>query len=76
MNIERRKAITEIHQKLEEIMSCLDNLRDEEQEAYDNMPEPFQDSERGEAMYEAIYNLEYAYNSIEEANGYLEEHVE
>lgn len=44
---------------------------DEEQEAYDNLPENLQGSERGEAMSEAADNLDSAYNSMDEVLEYL-----
>jgi hypothetical protein len=40
------------------------------------MPESLQESERGEAMQEAIDNLESASSSLEEAIDYLNEIVE
>lgn len=64
MNKARRKKITKIHQKLEELLSELEEVHDEEQEAYDNMPESLQESERGNEMYEAIENLDSAFNSV------------
>lgn len=67
MNNERRKRIANVISKLEEAKEELDSLRDEEQEAYDNMPESLQESDRGYAMEEAVDNLESAYNSVEEA---------
>lgn len=43
-----------------------EGLHDEEQEAYDNLPESFQESERGEAMEAAADNLDSAMSSMEE----------
>ena len=54
-------------------MEQLDALKDEEQEAYDNTPESLQESERGQAMEEAINQMEEAYSQIEEAAYILEE---
>lgn len=56
-------------------MERLEELRDEEQEAYDNLPEGIQDSERGENMYNAIDNIESAISSIEEITNYLNEAI-
>jgi len=67
MNKQRRKAITEIVSKLEEIMADLNTLQEEEQEAFDNLPEGLQDSEKGEAMETAAGLLEEAVNSVGDA---------
>lgn len=58
MNKQRRKAIGELHEQISAIMEQLDELKDEEQEAYDNTPESLQESERGQAMEEAINQME------------------
>ena len=48
-------------------MNDLEAIKDEEEEARDNLPESLQDSERAEAMGEAIDNLEEAIEYLEEA---------
>ena len=40
-------------------------VRDEEQEAFDNLPESFQCSERGEAMEEYIYTMEEVLEALD-----------
>ena len=50
MNNNRRKQLQAIREELQDIYERLDILCDEEWAAYDNLPEPFQDSERGEKM--------------------------
>lgn len=66
MNKQRRKAIDAVREKLEELLEELEAIKDEEQEAFDNLPESLQDSERGDKMTEAIENLEYTIDYIEE----------
>lgn len=75
MNKQRRKAIGDIYDKLIDIQSDLEYIRDEEQEAFDNLPESIQYSERGERMEEYISSLEealdnvgYAVESLDEEN--------
>lgn len=60
-------------EKLEALREEIECIKDEEEEAFDNFPESLQESERGEAMQEAISNLEYAFDSIDEVISYLEE---
>ena len=67
----RRRRIEKVGAMLEELLEEITALQEEEQEAYDNLPESLQGSERGEAMYEAADNLASAVYSIEEANEYL-----
>ena len=73
MNAKRRNAINSIINdlidKFEEIkaeaIDQLSEIRDEEQEAYDNLPESLQDSERGENMQNCIDALEYFMSDLE-----------
>lgn len=71
MNKSRRSRIDEIIQKIEDLTYDIDVLRDEEEEAYDNLPESIQDSDRGQVMYDAIDNLDSAISSLEEVTEYL-----
>lgn len=64
MNKNRRKAIGDIYDKLIDIQSDLEYIRDEEQEAFDNLPESIQYSERGERMEEYISSLEEALDNV------------
>ena len=43
---------------VDDACSIAEELRDELQEWYDNLPENFQNGSKGEALQEAIYNLE------------------
>ena len=73
MNTKRRNAINSIINdlidKFEEIkaeaIDQLSEIRDEEQEAYDNLPESLQESERGENMQNCIDALEYFMSDLE-----------
>ena len=73
MNKERRNRISECIEKLEDIKCELEAIRDEECEAYENLPEGIQESERGEQMEEFISQMEDAHSSIEDANDYITE---
>ena len=48
-------------------------MRDEEQDAFDNMPESFQNGERGEAMTEAIDKLSEHCDALQTVSGELDE---
>ena len=67
MNKDRRARIDELSVNLEDIRAAIEMLRDEEQEAFENLPENIQDSERGELMDSAVSSLDEASSAIEEA---------
>lgn len=78
MNRSRRQkiqsAVDEYLTKLEEIRENLINVLTEvkDEEAYYNMPESLQESEKGEAMQEAIDSLEYAVSKIKKEPDFSE----
>jgi predicted RNase H-like HicB family nuclease len=73
MNKIRRSRIAEIQEKLSDLVYDLDVIREEEEQAYQNLPESIQMSERGDAMSEAFDNIEEAMNLLEEASSYLDD---
>ena len=66
MNRERRKRLQEAFDKIAEAQEILSEVRDEEQEAYENLPENFRYGERGEEMQGYI-------EMIDEADGYFDD---
>lgn len=73
MNKDRRKSIERIVDKINEIKADLTWVRNDEEEAYDNLPEGIQSSERGDSMQEAIEAMDDADGALQEAVDYLEE---
>lgn len=67
MNAARRKVIAAAIDGLSAVRARLEEIRDEEQEAFDALPESFQDGEQGQAMQSAIEALEEAIETIENA---------
>lgn len=65
MNADRRKAIAAIASDLESIKSRIEELKDEEQNYFDNMPESFQGGQKGEKAQSAVDALDEAENAIE-----------
>jgi hypothetical protein len=51
----------------------IEGIRDEEQEAYDNLPESMQGGDRGDVMQNAIQYLEEAINGVEEAGSLIDD---
>ena len=73
MNNKRRKEISKIVSTLEDVRDRLSEVVDEEQIAFDNMPESIQGSDRGCESEEAIGYLSDALDSVESALDYLDE---
>ena len=76
MNKARRKAIEEIIDQLGTLKEQIESVCEEEQEAYDNLPESIQYSERGEAMSETTTDLEDAASSIDDVMSTLQDIIE
>ena len=66
MNKIRRTKIKEQIEAMEIIKSSIEDILDEEQDAFDNMPESLQYSERGETSQEAIDSMENVLSSLED----------
>ena len=64
MNNIRRKQIKKIATSIEELIEQLKFLQEEEQEAFDNLPEGIQMSERGLQMEENIDTIEDSIDDI------------
>jgi hypothetical protein len=73
MNKERRNRINKVIEQLETLKDEISDISMEESEAYDNLPEGIQDSDRGEAMQEAIDNLDMASDTFDDIIEYLNE---
>lgn len=76
MNKSRRRALEEIANKVEELRDRLQGILEEEQEAYDNMPESLQESERGCNMYDGISPMEESVSSLDDVANSLREIIE
>ena len=72
MNNSRRKQIAKAITQLEDVQQSIEEIKDEEQDAFDNMLESLQDAERGETMMNWVDLLEDALSNIEEAHDNLE----
>jgi hypothetical protein len=73
LNADRRKRLELIMNKISDLSSDLEVIQEEEQEAYDNLPESLQNSERGENMSTAIDAIDNAKGSLGEAISSIEE---
>ena len=76
MNKQRRKTLNELYDKLAELRDLLDEVKCEEEDYRDNMPENLQNSERYEIAENACDNMASALSSLEEALDYIESATE
>lgn len=76
MNKARRKAIDEIIDQLGMLKDQLESITEEEQEAYDNLPESIQYAEQGEAMSDTISDLDSSVSDIESIIDTLQEIID
>lgn len=60
MNNTRRKSLQELIEKTEGLKLEIEELRTEEEEYYNNMPEAFQDGEKGDSAQTVIEYLDEA----------------
>lgn len=67
MNKDRRARISAAISALEGLGALLRDLENEEQEAYDNMPEGLQSGDRGNTMQDTINYLASAAGEVEQA---------
>ena len=75
MNAKRRKQLEILIDKLEFITRELEDLKELEEAAFENMPEGLQESERGQAMQEIIDMLDSAITDSETLSENLSEIV-
>ena len=67
MNNKRRHAIASLNLKLFDVAFALERIEEEEQKAFDNLPDAIASTERGDQMNEAIEVLFSARDQINEA---------
>ena len=72
MNKARRKSIIASLYLLQYACQIIAEVGDEEEEAFDNLPESIQESERGEKMQEYIDTIDEAIGAVEEVKDKLE----
>ena len=73
MNRSRRKRLGDAFKKVSEAMEILEEVKAEEEESYENLPDNFRDGEKGEEMQNYIEMLGEAYNSLDDGNSVIEQ---
>lgn len=73
MNKARRNKLGEAFDLVNSAKEILKGVREEEQEAYDNLPESFQNGSKGEDMQNYMEMIEEAANYLDDANSVIEQ---
>lgn len=73
MNKERRARLAEVDDLLMEAVDDITEIVEDEQDAFDNLPEGLQCSSRGEAMEEAIDEMNNIISDIENVRERIQE---
>lgn len=76
MNRNRKSEIRDTMQTLLRCVSTLENVKSDEEDYYDNIPENLKESERAEESDHALMFLELALDEISFSIEFLEEIVE
>jgi len=72
MNPQRRARIKAQADEISNIIEDLELIRDEEQQAFDNLPDGIQDCEKGENMAEAVVEIDDQISELQECKTSLE----
>lgn len=75
MNKERRDRLSDVIASLEEAKDLLEDVKNDEQDAFDNMPVGLQCSERGSKMEDYIELMEYAVDHIDNVCEFIEKNI-
>lgn len=75
MNKERKQSLLDVASSLTDAIDRLNEIRDEEQESFDNMPEGLQGGSRGQSMMEAIDTMDNWNTEIESIKDSIEDYA-
>lgn len=75
MNKQRKQRFEEVVGSLEEAKDILGDIQQEEQEAFDNLPEGLQVSERGEKMQEYIDLMDDCNDKIDDVIDFVHDEL-
>lgn len=72
MNDERRKLLREAMSRLSDVQNLVEDVKTQEEEILENMPEALKSGEKGDKQEEIIQYLSAAYDNIETAVGEID----
>lgn len=75
MNKERREELWDVYTSLDEAMSKVIDIRSDEQDSFDNLPDGLQISKTGESIQEAIDWLDSIESDIQNVRDKVEKYI-
>lgn len=75
MNKERREELWDVYTILDDAMSKVIDVRSDEQDSFDNLPDGLQASRTGESIQEAIDWLDELESSIQSVRDKVEKYI-
>ena len=75
MNKYRREELLDVAQLLDEAIDRLNEIRDDEQDSFDSLPEGLQCSSRGEAMEDAMATMDEWEDEIDSIRSKIEDYA-
>lgn len=76
MNKDRRNRLSGVIDTITDAISELEEIRDEEQDALDSLPESLQYSSKGEMMQECIDDMESVMSDMENVQESIQEIID
>lgn len=72
MNDERRKKLEAARSHITDAINLIEEVKQDEQDAFDNMPEGLQAGEKGQTLEENVATLESAIDALNGSEGDLD----
>lgn len=73
MNKQRRKELAKASELISQAQAIIESVKEEEEDAHDNLPESIQYGEKGEQMEEYIDTLDEAYGMCDDLMSMIDE---
>lgn len=73
MNKQRRKELAKASKLISQAQAIIESVKEEEENAHDNLPESIQYGEKGEQMEEYIDTLDEAYGMCDDLMSMIDE---
>ena len=73
MNKEKRKKLGKAFDLVAEAEQIINDVMEEEQDGYDNLPDSFRDGDRGQQMQDAIEMMDEVVGYLQDAESVIEQ---
>lgn len=73
MNRQKRKRLGKAFDLIAEVEEILEEVKSEEEDSYENLPDNFRDGDKGEEMQNYIEMLDESIGYLQDANSVIEQ---